>query len=221
MINLGIADIASASSNISCSISTELEINSYITPFKNKKNDEINRRYKWHCLANSDMPFLSSWIKSRKALKLISSDYGEKLTHDIISSWNNISFLSVIATETERDIPIGFFTLSTQEANNLPPSAIELCHLMVKPREDYFLVGSYLCTVAKAISKLLGFSMLIGRVVPVNTFGIRLALSQGFRQVNSSETWTTPEFYWFISIFKKTKLIIKERRWNPQNIKPI
>lgn len=152
---------------------------------------------KWRFFHKSDTKALCSWIRSRYALKLICSDDGEVLTPKIINFWIHHALLSVIVSDINENTQVGFFTLSYQEAKNISMNTVELCHLMVKPQKNYFAVGEYICNLAKVLAAELGFSLLIGRVVPSNIFGLALARSEGFEIALEKATWTTADFTWF------------------------
>jgi hypothetical protein len=154
-------------------------------------------RFIWRRFVESDKAEILSWFKSRNALAYVSSEHGKELTEGILNSWINKSLDCLVLLETERDLPVGFLTLSNEEAPGLPYFAIELCHLIMKPSRDYCLVAAYLCYFAKSVAKYLGFSILLGRVVPENSFGLFLANSLGFKRFSSRDTWLLNEFIWF------------------------
>lgn len=152
--------------------------------------------YYWRALHETDKAEICSWIKTRDALRMVSDDGGGGLSEKTLNSWVQKSICCIICVDFLQHKPCGFLTLSVQEASGLPDMTVELCHLILSPRRDFFSIASYLCEVAKIEAKNRGFSALVGRVVPWNRFGLSLARSQGFKKIRSLERWTSGEFIW-------------------------
>lgn len=194
---------------------------SQISPFSGvvEPYSKFQRKYNWRLYDELYAKTLCSWIRSKEALKLICSDNGDALTPEILNSWIQQSLICIVVTETKKNTPIGFFTLSVQEAKNLPINAVEICHLMVKTQKNYFSIGEFICDLAKTISRWHGFSLLIGRVVPINMFGLTLAKSAGFNNVHTREKWAKTEFSWFVFRLRQHQFFYKGAMYGIKRIK--
>jgi len=148
-------------------------------------------------LTAADEPTICSWVQSRAALQLISGDSGEALTPEILEGWLARAACSIVITEVGAGTPAGFCTISRLELPSIPPTYLELCHLVVDPRREYHFVGSRLCRTAKSAARERGFRYLCARISPTNRYALALARQQ--RAEEFTETWLPSGFRWFRS----------------------
>lgn len=148
-------------------------------------------------LAATDLSTICSWVTSRDEMQKVCGDDGDRLTPRILHRWLVNSLDSFVLSEAAKGIPLGFCTLSHCEAENLPDSHVELCHLLVDPRHRYSFVGSHLCQAAKDAAVRLGFFFLCGRIVPGNRPAQYLATSQRFSELKELPSWAPHGFRWF------------------------
>lgn len=155
--------------------------------------------YRDRHLTVADEPTICSWVQNRAALQLISGDSGEALTPEILDGWLARAAFSIVITEVGIDAPVGFCTISRLEIPRIPPTYLELCHLVVDPRRCYHFVGSRLCRVAKSAARDLGFRYLCARISPTNRYALALARQQRAEEFTSREIWLPSGFRWFRS----------------------
>lgn len=146
---------------------------------------------------NKDMWEVCSWVTTTAALQLVSSEFADSLTPEILSQWVTKAHTCLVVSNETTNKAVGFCTLSYMELPKLPSHYIELCHLIVDPRFKYLFIGPRLCRAAKVIAFNLGYQYLCGRVVPTNRYALALARLQRFQEFTNEESWTIPGFRWF------------------------
>jgi len=147
--------------------------------------------------APRDAELVSSWVSTREALHLVSSDDADRLTPDILFAWTQKACAAFVVADQERSSITGFCTMSVDELPGIPPSYIELCHLIVNPRFRYFFVGPRLCQHAKHLARMLNKRYLLGRVLPSNRYALLLARRERFVELTHPKPWLLEGFRWF------------------------
>lgn len=156
-------------------------------------------RYRDRTYLPADKSAICSWVQSRTRLQLISGDSGEALTHEILEGWVAQSALAIVITEVGTSRPAGFCTISNVEIPDIPPTYVELCHLVVDPNRRYDFVGSRLYRAAKIAASERGFRYGCARVSPTNRYALALARHQRAEEFTSREHWLPAGFRWFRS----------------------
>jgi len=147
--------------------------------------------------SNKDQIHICSFVKSRKALLLVSGDSSDSLTPNILTNWISKAKVSLVISREPMNEPIGFCTLSRLEVDYIPASYIEICHLIINPTYRYMFIGPRLVREATFISREFGFRFICGRVVHNNRYGLILAKKQKFEEFTNTESWMPPGFRWF------------------------
>ncbi len=148
-------------------------------------------------LLGGDTSKICSWVKSQKALELVSGDIADCLTPKILDHWIHLSQRAFVASLEPCGEPVGFCTITQQEAPLMPPDSIELCHLIVASSARYLFIGQRMCRAVRETMTNSGFGFLCGRVVPTNRYGLALCRSLRAEEFTGTEGWTPSGFRWF------------------------
>ncbi|MCK4763408.1 MAG: GNAT family N-acetyltransferase [Candidatus Aminicenantes bacterium] len=149
-------------------------------------------------ILSQDIPKICSWVKTRKALRMVSGDNGDCLTPNILQKWLENSLENLVLIEIGSDQPIGFCTISISEIECLPAGCVELCHLIIDPKKRRaFSIGKRLCRAVKEKASTFGFSYIVGRVVPWNGYAKVLAEREGFTEIKDLPLWAPDAFHWY------------------------
>ena len=176
----------------------QVPVDNLINLFDLQENYKTSDRITIREIMPCDKEILLSWVRSRSAMKLVSSDKSDCLTIEILDTWLIHSKHNFLAYDTVNHRPVGFCTLSTEENAQIPTGYIELCHLIVDPRKMYFFVGALLCKDAKRVSSQMGYKAIYGRVVPSNRYGLALASHESFAECTSEHSGLVAGFRWFV-----------------------
>lgn len=166
--------------------------NQSVLELKNFLNNLISRE-----IQNKDIKTICSWVSTTEELRLVSSNYGKRLTNTILDSWTHSCEKTVLLADYKENEPVGFCTLSRSELKIIPNDFIEICHLIVAPKHRYLFAACHLLREAKNIASLLGYKWLIGRTIPENKKAIALASYCDFVEIHNMREWLEPGFRWF------------------------
>ena len=147
-----------------------------------------------HRLTNNDIAKICSWVSTHSMLQNVSGDRAECLNQDILIRWLNEACKALLIHDTE---PLAFCTLSDKEVPSLPETYIELCHLIVDPKHNFYRNGDRLLFFWIYLARNLGYEYICGRVQPDNSYGVTLVRENAFDEFTGSEPWEIPGFRWF------------------------
>jgi hypothetical protein len=176
----------------------QVPVENLIKLFGLQENHNTSDRITIREIMPCEKEVLLSWVRSRSAMKLVSSDKSDCLTIEILDTWLAHSKHNFLAFDTISHRPVGFCTLSAEEIPQIPNGYIELCHLVVDPRKMYFFVGALLCKEAKRVASKMGYKAICGRVVPSNRYGLALAGHESFIEYASDQIGFVKGFRWFV-----------------------
>jgi len=158
---------------------------------------ELTSRFLVRKFLPDDGPAICSWVNSSRKLAMVSGDRASGLTPTILQAWLAKSEIAIIVANANTGVPLGFSTLSVQEAHGLPVGHIEQCHLIVSPSDNYLTVGSQLCRSGRHTAHSIGYDFLCGRVSPDNPYGLLLVRRQRAKEMTGFVPWARPGFRWF------------------------
>lgn len=141
-----------------------------------------------------DVERMSGWISDSEDLPLISELTSKDLSSDTLQGWLDTSASSaVIRVDGET---IAMATLSVEEAP-LRPDTAEICHLIVHREWRRRYNGSHLLLELALRARELGFSAVVGRVVPSNTVAQKFLSSLRWTPVDLNGA-CMPRFSWYM-----------------------
>lgn len=148
-------------------------------------------------ICQSDIEIICSWVKTQRMLSMVSGDIGNGLSPNILIKWIDSSICTVVIVDND-DYPLGFCTLTTKELPSLKYKHVELCHLIINPNYyPKYDIAKQLCYMAIKTGNNLGFSFIVGRVVPENKFGIILAEKTKWNKLFEPLSYPN-NFNWYI-----------------------
>jgi len=145
---------------------------------------------------------ICSWVTTRRSLTLVSGESADRLSVPILNRWIDSSLAAFVALKTSDRTALGFCTLSRAELPGIPPSYVEICHLVVDPGHRRLAVGSSLVRSAIQYASLRCFSFVCGRVVSSNDYALTLAHYMRAEEITGLERWLPEDFRWFRFVSK-------------------
>lgn len=142
--------------------------------------------------AAGDLSAISTWISDSGEVALISDLPPGELPIETLSHWLDTS-VSAAAVRVDGAL-IAFATVSIEEAH-LPEGTAEICHLIVHPKWRRRYNGSHIVLELALRARELGFSSVMGRVVPNNVVAHKFLSSLGWSQADPWIGWA-PGFSW-------------------------
>lgn len=156
----------------------------------------------------SDCDIVCDWVRSQEELALISSDRGRCLSPEILTRWTKTSDAALVLAD-QFDNPIAFCTLSRSESEFLDVDLIEICHLIVAPRQRYLVHAARFLHAACNHASEMTYSHVVGRIVPHNYPAVALALYCGFTENLPSHLNLATGFRWF---YRSSNITSETRR---------
>jgi hypothetical protein len=144
----------------------------------------------------SDFTEICSWVRSRRALEMVSSNVDDGLTQEVLCSWVSSAEIEFVAALVPSDRPIGFCTLSRKEAS-LDDNMLEFCHQILNPWNISFIISYYLCEAARSYVLSHAFRYVVTRTLTNNKYAITLAQLEGMTEITESTSWAVAPFKWF------------------------
>lgn len=139
---------------------------------------------------------ICSWVPTRRDLSLVAGDDADHLAPALLAAWIRRSLVAIVLRRDVDGEAVAFCTLTRAESPLLPSQTVELCHLITDPNARPRLAVFNLLDAAKHSARRMGFTEVVGRVVPANTRMLVIAAFKGGFRLEPLPNWAAPGFVW-------------------------